>query len=89
MVDIGPFPKKENSKLNTLNIYSLSKLANEIIAKTYIRKSKTQIIGLRFFSIYGEWGRPDMLILKYLLAAKKRKVLNCLIMVIIIEILHI
>jgi len=71
--NIGPFPKKENSKLNTLNIYSLSKLANEIIAKTYIRKSITQIIGLRFFSIYGEWGRPDMLILKYLLAAKKRK----------------
>ena len=71
--NIGPFPKKENSKLDTLNIYSLSKLANEIIAKTYIRQSKTQIIGLRFFSIYGEWGRPDMLILKYLLAAKKRK----------------
>jgi len=71
--NIGPFPKKENSKLDTLNIYSLSKLANEIIAKTHIRKSKTQIIGLRFFSIYGEWGRPDMLILKYLLAAKKRK----------------
>ena len=71
--NIGPFPKKENSKLNTLNIYSLSKLANEIIAKTYIRKSITQIIVLRFFSIYGEWGRPDMLILNYLLAAKKEK----------------
>ena len=71
--DIGPFPKKEDSKLNTLNIYSLSKLANEITAKAFIRKSNTQIIGLRFFSIYGEWGRPDMLILKYLLAAKKKK----------------
>ncbi len=71
--DIGPFPKKENSKLNTLNIYSLSKLSNEIIAKSFCKTSKTQIIGLRFFSIYGEWGRPDMLILKYLLAAKKRK----------------
>ena len=71
--DIGPFPKKENSKLNTLNIYSLSKLANEITAESFTRKSKTQIIGLRFFSIYGEWGRPDMLILKYILAAKKRK----------------
>jgi len=71
--DIGPFPKKENSKLNTLNIYSLSKLSNEIIAKSFSKKSKTQIIGLRFFSIYGEWGRPDMLILKYLLAAKKKK----------------
>ena len=71
--DIGPFPKKENSKLSTLNIYSLSKLANEIIAKSFSKKLKTQIIGLRFFSIYGEWGRPDMLILKYLLAAKKKK----------------
>ncbi len=71
--DVGPFPKKENSKLNTLNIYSLSKLSNEIIAKSFSKKSNTQIIGLRFFSIYGEWGRPDMLILKYLLAAKKNK----------------
>ena len=71
--DIGPFPKKENSKLNTLNIYSFSKLANEITAKLFAKKSKTQIIGLRFFSIYGEWGRPDMLILKYLLTAKKKK----------------
>ena len=71
--DIGPFPKKENSKLNTLNTYSLSKLSNEIIAKSSSTKSKTQIIGLRFFSIYGEWGRPDMLILKYLLAAKNKK----------------
>ena len=71
--EIGPFPKKENSKLNTLNIYSLSKLSNEIMAKSFSIKSKAQIIGLRFFSIYGEWGRPDMLILKYLLAAKKKK----------------
>jgi len=71
--DVGPFPKKENSKLNTLNIYSLSKLSNEIIAKSFSNRSNTQIVGLRFFSIYGEWGRPDMLILKYLLAAKKNK----------------
>ena len=87
--DIGPFPKKENSKLNTLNLYSLSKLSNEIIARSFSRKFKTQIIGLRFFSIYGEWGRPDMLILKYLLAAKKRRTLNYLITEIIIEISHI
>ncbi len=71
--DIGPFPKKETSQLHPLNIYSLSKLANEQIAKTYSKKIKTSIIGLRFFSIYGEWGRPDMLILKYLIASKKRK----------------
>jgi UDP-glucuronate 4-epimerase len=34
---------------------------------------KTKIIGIRFFSIFGEWGRPDMLILKYLLASKFKK----------------
>ena len=71
--DIGPFPKKENSKLNTLNLYSLSKLSNEIIARSFSRKLKTQIIGLRFFFNLWRMGRPDMLILKYLLAAKKKK----------------
>ena len=59
----------------------------KLLLNLLARNQKTQIIGLRFFSIYGEWGRPDMLILKYLLAAKKRKILNYLIMAIIIEIL--
>ena len=71
--DIGPFPKNENSKLNPLNIYSLSKVANEQIAKTYSHKSAVKLIGLRFFSIYGEWGRPDMLILKYMIASQKKE----------------
>ena len=34
------FLKKENSKLNTLNIYSLSKLSNEIIAKSFLAKNQ-------------------------------------------------
>ena len=58
------------------------------MAKSFSIKSKAQIIGLRF-SIYGEWGRPDMLILKYLLAAKKKKILNYLIMVTILGTLRI
>ena len=33
----------------------------------------TNIIGLRFFTIYGPWGRPDMMIMKYLIASKKNK----------------
>jgi len=71
--DSKPYPKSENSKLYPSNIYSLSKLANEKIAETFSRSMKTKIIGLRFFSIYGEWGRPDMMILKYLLASKFNK----------------
>ena len=34
---------------------------------------KKKFISLRFFTVYGEWGRPDMLIYKYLDYAKKRK----------------
>ena len=34
---------------------------------------KTKIVALRFFTIYGPWGRPDMMIMKYLIAAKKIK----------------
>ena len=32
-----------------------------------------KVIGLRFFTIYGPWGRPDMMIMKYLIASKKNK----------------
>jgi len=71
--DSKPYPKNEKSKLYPSNIYSLSKLTNEKIAETFSRSMKTKIIGLRFFSIYGEWGRPDMMILKYLLASKFNK----------------
>jgi UDP-glucuronate 4-epimerase len=31
-----------------------------------LQKNKTKCIGLRFFTVYGEWGRPDMLMMKYL-----------------------
>ncbi len=58
------FPLKENEKLNPKNVYGLTKKLNEIIAEYYYRKFKTKIIGLRFFTVYGEWGRPDMFFLK-------------------------
>ena len=60
------FPLKENEKLNPKNVYGLTKKLNEIIAEYYYRKFKTKIIGLRFFTVYGEWGRPDMFFLNYL-----------------------
>ena len=70
--DIKPFPKLENSELNPINLYSLSKLANEEYAKSIGKSMIAKIIGLRFFTIYGPWGRPDMLIMKYLIASKKK-----------------
>ena len=71
--DQKPFPKFEKSELNPINLYSLSKLSNEEFAKSMVKNMKTKIIGLRFFTIYGPWGRPDMMILKYLIASKKNK----------------
>tara|TARA_B100001057_G_scaffold166415_1_gene167087 strand:- start:164 stop:1147 length:984 start_codon:yes stop_codon:yes gene_type:complete len=70
--DQRPFPKTENSDVNPINLYSLSKLSNEQFAKSICKKMNTKVIGLRFFTIYGPWGRPDMMILKYLISAYKK-----------------
>ncbi len=72
--DSNKFPVDEKSSLNPKNIYGLSKKLNEEYIKINFNK-KTKYIGLRFFTVYGEWGRPDMLILKYLDYAKKNKTL--------------
>jgi len=72
--DSNKFPVDEKSKLNPKNIYGLSKKLNEEYIKINSNK-KTQYVGLRFFTVYGEWGRPDMLILKYLDYARKNKTL--------------
>jgi len=71
--DEKPFPKSEKSEVNPINLYSLSKLSNEQYAKSMSKSMMTNIIGLRFFTIYGPWGRPDMMIMKYLIASKKNK----------------
>lgn len=67
------FPLKENEILNPKNIYGLSKKINEEISVLDNFKGKMKIIGLRFFTVFGEWGRPDMFIIKYLYALYKKK----------------
>lgn len=71
--DANKFPTKEKNELNPKNIYSATKLGNEIFAEIFFKFYKLKIIGLRFFTVYGEWGRPDMFILKYLETAHKKK----------------
>ena len=39
-------------------------MLNEKIAQTYSKISNIEFIGLRFFTIYGEFGRPDMFLFK-------------------------
>ncbi len=71
--DNNIYPLKENFKIFPKNIYSASKNLNEIIANDLSKISKMKFIGLRFFTIYGIWGRPDMLIFKYLKKSFNKK----------------
>lgn len=65
------FPSTEKNDLLPKNIYSLSKKNNEDIANIYHQLYGLKSLGLRFFTVYGEWGRPDMLMMKYMIAKKK------------------
>ena len=64
--DSNNFPLKENQIISPKNIYSLSKKNNEEMAEIFSKQFNIKLIGLRFFTIYGEWGRPDMFLMKYL-----------------------
>lgn len=59
-------PFKENFNLYPNNLYSLTKKINEECAKDLSQLTNMKIIGLRFFTIYGKFGRPDMFIYKFL-----------------------
>ncbi len=74
--DIKKFPTKEIEVKKPKNIYGYSKVINEKMSEYYSEKFKVPFIGLRFFTIYGEWGRPDMFILKTLIEDNKKKIFN-------------
>ena len=55
------FPFSENQKVNNpLSFYASTKISNEMMANAYSYIFKIPITGLRFFTVYGPWGRPDM-----------------------------
>ena len=72
--DSTKFPLDENQSLNPKNIYGISKKLNEQIAELYSKCFKINCTGFRFFTIYGEWGRPDMFMLKLFKATLKKNV---------------
>jgi len=67
------FPLKEKNLLFPTNTYSLTKKFNEDLSLIYNKFYNVKSIGLRFFTVYGEWGRPDMFYSKVLDAAFKKK----------------
>lgn len=59
-------PFKEDMQLDKpISLYAASKKNNELMAYTYHHLFGIQMIGLRFFTVYGPYGRPDMAIFKF------------------------
>src|SRR4029453_16680269 len=54
-----PFSVHQNVD-HPLSFYAATKKANELMAHTYAHLYKLPVTGLRFFTVYGPWGRPDM-----------------------------
>lgn len=59
-----PFSTKQNVD-HPLSLYAASKKANELMAHTYSHLYDLPTTGLRFFTVYGPWGRPDMALFKF------------------------
>ena len=59
-----PFSEKDNVD-HPISLYAASKKANELMAHAYAHLYKMPTTGLRFFTVYGPWGRPDMALFKF------------------------
>ena len=59
-----PFSVHDNVD-HPLSLYAASKKANELMAHTYSHLYSLPTTGLRFFTVYGPWGRPDMALFKF------------------------
>jgi len=73
-----PFSVHDNVD-HPVSLYAASKKSNELMAHTYSHLFQLPCTGLRFFTVYGPWGRPDMalfLFTKAILAGKPIKVFN-------------
>jgi UDP-glucuronate 4-epimerase len=73
-----PFSVHDNVD-HPLSLYAATKKANELMAHTYAHLYRLPVTGLRFFTVYGPWGRPDMalfLFTKKILAGEPIDIFN-------------
>ena len=71
------FPSLENDPTNfPLSFYAATKKSNEIMAHSYSNIYRIPITGLRFFTVYGPYGRPDMALYKFTKAIIESKSLD-------------
>ncbi len=67
-----PFSVEDNVD-HPVSLYAASKKANELMAHTYSHLYQLPTTGLRFFTVYGPWGRPDMAPFKFTKAISEGK----------------
>jgi len=70
------FPLNEKENVFPKNIYGLSKKVNEEISFIFNKYYNVKLIGLRFFTVFGEWGRPDMMMFKFIDSYYKNKLFS-------------
>ena len=70
-----PFIENQNTD-NPEQLYAATKKSNELIAQSYSNLYNLNIVGLRYFTVYGPWGRPDMAIFSFVENAMKKKKIN-------------
>jgi len=70
-------PYKEKQSVNhPVSLYAATKKANELMAHTYSHNYNLPTTGLRFFTVYGPWGRPDMAPIIFAKAITKGEEIN-------------
>ena len=73
-----PFAEDDNID-HPVSLYAATKKANELMAHSYAHLYRLPCTGLRFFTVYGPWGRPDMALFKFtrgILAGERIQVFN-------------
>lgn len=70
-----PFSEDQNVD-QPVSLYAATKKSNELMAYTYSHLYKFQLTGLRFFTVYGPWGRPDMAPMLFASAITQNKPIN-------------
>ena len=70
-----PFKEIHNTD-HPVSLYGATKKANEIMAHSYSHLFQLPTTGLRFFTVYGPWGRPDMALFKFTKAILEDKPIN-------------
>ncbi|MGC2401764.1 MAG: NAD-dependent epimerase/dehydratase family protein [Acidobacteriaceae bacterium] len=73
--DDSPF-SEEDSTDSPVSLYAATKKSNEVVAHAYSHLFRIPTTGLRFFTVYGPWGRPDMAVFKFVDAILSGRVIE-------------